>query len=239
MRYEGPVAEVLEVQNENASLLAFLPEFDKALDTRNICIAGLAFSWLLSIAFLFSAIVGLVPGHLGFAGFSFPKHTATILAEALPLAVNTLITACIDCLGFIHTASLRWSLHRENRLQFNSTLRLFTGARKGGPNSRVANAFSACFHILCYAGGSQILVSGMINTISLFFISFGLAGQAFLSTWCLLSSTGKILTWSSNPLNTALVCLHNGMTHHPWRCMVLASPQVYEKGPSAVVPLVR
>lgn len=86
MRHEGPVTEV------------FLPEFDKALGTRNICIAGLAFSWLLSIAFLFFAIVGLVPNHLGLARFSFPKHTATILAEALPLAVNILITACIDCL---------------------------------------------------------------------------------------------------------------------------------------------
>lgn len=79
----------------------------------------------------------------------------------------------------------------------------------------------------------------MINAISLFFISFGLAGQAFLSTWCLLSSTGKILTWSSNPLNTALVCLHKGMAHHPGRCMVPASPQVPEKRPSAVAPLVR
>lgn len=185
------------------------------MSTRNICIADLAFSWLLSISSLFLAIVVLVPDHLGFAGFSFPKHTDTILPEAIPLAVNILITACIDCLGFIHTASLRWSLHRENRLQFNSNLRLFVGTRKGGPNSRVANPFSACCHILCYAGGSQVLVTGMINAISLFLISFGLAGQAFLSTWCFLSSTGKILTWSSNPLNTALVCLHKGMTHHP------------------------
>ena len=224
------------MQNENTS---FLAEFDKALGTRNICIAGLAFSWLLSIAFLFFAIIGLVPGHLDFAGFSFPKQTATILAEALPLAVNILITACIDCLGFIHTALLRWSLYQENQLQFNSNLRLFTGARKGRPNSRVANAFSACCHILCYTGGSQILVSGRINTISLVFISFGLAGQAFLSTWYLLSSTGKILTWSSNPLNTALVCLHNGMTHHPRRYIVPASPQVHKKGPLAVAPLVR
>ena len=79
----------------------------------------------------------------------------------------------------------------------------------------------------------------MINAISLFFISFGLAGQAFMSTWCLLSSTGKILTWSSNPLNTALVCLHKGMTHHPGRFMVPASPQIHEKGPLAVAPLVR
>lgn len=82
-------------------------------------------------------------------------------------------------------------------------------------------------------------MTGMINAISLFFISFGLAGQAFLSTWCLLSSTGKILTWSSNPLNTALVCLHKGMTHHPGRCMVPASPKIHEKGPLAVAPLVR
>lgn len=144
MHHERPVTEVLEVQNENTSLLAFLPPFDKALGTRNICIAGLAFSWLLSISSLFLAIVVLVPDHLGFAGFSFPKHTDTILPEAIPLVVNILITACIDCLGFIHTASLRWSLHRENRLQFNSNLRLFVGTRKGVPNSRVANAFSAC-----------------------------------------------------------------------------------------------
>lgn len=120
MHHEGPVTEVLEVQNENASLLAFLPPFDKALGTRNICIAGLAFSWLLSIFSLFLAIVVLVPNHLGFAGFSFPQHTATILPEALPLAVNILITACIDCLGFIHTASLRWSLRKSTPIQLKS-----------------------------------------------------------------------------------------------------------------------
>lgn len=61
MHHERPVTEVLEVQNENASLLAFLPPFDKALGTRNICIAGLAFSWLLSISSLFLVIVVLVP----------------------------------------------------------------------------------------------------------------------------------------------------------------------------------
>ena len=226
------------MQNENALQVPFLPDFDKALDTRNICIAGLVFSWLLSTAFLFFGVVGLAPRHLGFK-FSVPRHTASILAETLPLAVNILITACINCLGYIHTASLRWSLHRENRLRFNSNLRLFTGARNGGPNSRVANAFSAFCHVLCYAGGSQILVSGRINPMSLVFIGFGLAGEAFLSTWCLLSSNGKILTWSSNPLNTALVCLHNGMSHHPRRCMVPASSQVPEKGPSAVAPSLR
>jgi hypothetical protein len=29
-----------------------------------------------------------------------------------------------------------------------------------------------------------------------------------------------ILTWSSNPLNTTLACLHNGLTRQPGRCML-------------------
>lgn len=153
------------------------------------------------ITFLFFAIARLKPGHLGFTWFSFLAHNAsntTILAEALPLAINILVTACIDYLGFIHTASLRWSLHRENQLQFNSNLRLFTGTRKFGPNSRVGNAFSACCHIICYTGGSQILVSGSINTISLFFISVGLAGQAF----CLLGVCFQVLARFSHGART-------------------------------------
>ena len=74
----------------------------------------------------------------------------------LLLVINVLITSFIYCFGFIHTASLRLSLHREKRLQFNTNLILFTGTRKFGPNSQVANAFPAWCRIMCYSGGQPI-----------------------------------------------------------------------------------
>src|SRR5438552_3640864 len=50
-------------------------------------------------------------------------------ARLMTFVLNILVTLCMDSLGFIQTASLRWSLHREGRLNFNSNLRLLTATK--------------------------------------------------------------------------------------------------------------
>lgn len=190
-----------------------LPEYDKALDMRKICIAGLVLSWLASLACI------------GAAAYAFSRHAAIryhfslALAEILPLLFNIFITLCIDCLSYIHTTSLRWALWREKRLVFNSNLCLFSSARHCAANHWATNAVSAFCLVVSYTGTSQLFINGAINSLALIALGIGLFGQAFIASWCLVSGAEYIYTWSSNPLNTTLDALHRGLARQPGRCM--------------------
>jgi len=208
------------------------PEFDRAISTRNICICGLVATWLVSLFCIGFASYSIHIGeNWGHRLYQLP-HLAS---ELLPLIFNLVVTLCADCLGYIHGTSLRWALWRENRLAFNSNLRLFTGARKSVSNSAIVNAISACWLILTYTGSSQtFLYTGgsnfgdyrnagsdfrvSINNIAVAALGIGLCGQACISTWSLWSA--EIPTWSSNPLNTTLACLRLGLTPRLRRCML-------------------
>ena len=215
-----------------------LPSFDRAITTRNICIAGLLSTWIIALACLVFGAYSLRVGEDWSSNLHRLPHS---LGETLPLLFNVLITLCTDCLGYIHGTSLRWALWRENRLLFNSNLRLFTGARKSASNSYLTNAISACGLVFCYTGSSQMFSSSSstssynvdargvgVNSIALLTLGIGLFGQAFISSWSLLSA--HIITWNSNPLNATLAGLHKGLDHQPKRCL-LSATAIYESGP--------
>jgi len=65
--------------------------------------------------------------------------TATMI---LSLVFNTVFTFCIDSMAFVHSVSLRWALYSEQRLEFNTNLRLLTSSSKSGPNRWYTNIFS-------------------------------------------------------------------------------------------------
>ena len=81
----------------------------------------------------------------------------------------------------------------------------------------------------CYTSSSQLFLPGsvaqqenfILNGIAIAALGIGTLGQAMISTLCLVHSSRLIPTWSSNPLNTALVLLHKGaIKHRPGRCML-------------------
>jgi hypothetical protein len=103
-----------------------------------------------------------------------------------------------------------------------------TGVRRCAPNSRISNVISACCLIISYTSTSQMLLSPSLNGVAAVAIGIGLFGQALLSTWC------RIITWSSNPLNTTLALVHSGPIHRSGRCMTSAlDPEIQD---AAVVP---
>jgi hypothetical protein len=210
---------------------AGLPDFDRAISARNLCVGGLLATWIISLSCIGFASYSLNIGQQWTQQlYNLPNR----VGEVLPLLFNLIITLCADCLGYIHGTSLRWALWRENRLEFNSNLRLFTGSKTSAPNSAIVNAVSAGFLVLTYTGSSQAFLyfeggysAGSpvyfmtVNSMALAALGIGLFGQACIATWALCSA--EIPTWSSNPLNTTLACLHWGLTRHLQRCMLSAT----------------
>ena len=214
-----------------------IPAFDKAHGTRNFCIAGLVFSWGIAVV-----CIALVPWTFR-SGRTFPAQNGGYTAdgqgehifflsarnqELIKLAVNVCITLCTDCLGYIHSTSLRWALKREKELHFNSYLRLAASTRSCSSNRWSTNVVSAILLMACYAASGQLFLSNdsateknfVLNGIAVAALGIGILGQALISTVSLLQATKLIPTWSSNPLNTVLVCMHYGMRHRKNRCML-------------------
>lgn len=130
-------------------------------------------------------------------------------------------------------------------MQYNSNLRLFTSAKRCAANKWPSNFLSAVFQVISYAATSQVFVptestddsyvnipainlKGLtrhtalaINGIGLLIIGIGLLGQSLISVWYLAAGRKSVLSWSLNPINTALACLHGGLlAHRPGRGMM-------------------
>lgn len=163
--------------------------------------------------------------------------------EVLPLGINIIVTFLNESMGYIHSTSLRWSLQYENRLTFNSNLRLLSSSHRSKPNKWYANLLFLFCIILSYATTSLIFLGwnpaltktffsdgsledvpdNMIEVsgVALIFFGLSLLGQAGISTWALAST--KIPTWSSNPLDTVYACIDetnpNQLVRRKDRCM--------------------
>ncbi len=146
-------------------------------------------------------------------------------------------------MGYVHANSLRWALHREGKLEFNSNLRLLTSPKHNRPNRPIPNAVYLIGIILSYGSTSLIFLSlnpelarllekpvdrsdtdGVhINSIALFTLGAGFLLQAIITNWSLLET--DMPTWSSNPLDVARACTvddHDGHRVEPriGRCMM-------------------
>lgn len=235
-------ALVARPKNENH----ILPDYDKSTTTKKACIGAIIIGALLSFTcFVLSVIIfakskqlnasllmGPVPGYAMFlsAGAS----------EVLALTVNVILTLCLEGLAFVHATSLRWALYRENRLSFNTNLRLLTSAKSSGPNKIYVNTISVVSLILCYAATSQLFIVGawngqelrnwvslgpgstLINAVALFILALGLLVNTLIALWSLKWNLRHVPTWSSSPLTNTLAALHHNhhISHHPDRCMM-------------------
>lgn len=213
-----------------------LPPFDRAESTRTLCIVSLALSWAASIACLTLSVHAIVSSG---GGAGSPLPLPGVYRDVLPLVLNIFVALHTESLGYIHSVSLRWSLWKEGRLGFNSSSRLFTSSRSI-QNSWYVNILWAICLVFSFSGASQLFILAynadlatvdplpggsdaletlLLNYIALGALSIGILGQAIISTWSVLGTWNHVLTWSSNPLNTALACLQNGLSHRTGRCM--------------------
>ena len=227
-------------------------ELDKSLLSRNICIGCLFLSWCTAIACMtFGTCItpswndpGWMEDYEPWGRRNAPGYRIKPSAwswwcaiHLIPLAMNVLVTICTDSLGFIQTASLRWSLQQDGLLDFNSNLRLLTATKRNPAHRWYVNLISAFFTSSAYAatpllsswgsfrdGEFGVIGNGKPYWIpqGIIFIYLGLAimGQATLATWCLLLNLKSIPTWSSNPINTTLACLKGDRKRQSERCMM-------------------
>ncbi|OCL10880.1 hypothetical protein AOQ84DRAFT_374513 [Glonium stellatum] len=204
-----------------------LPPVDIGSSTRFQCFVAL----FLGIAsFLACTIYGIA------LRFTSPGSPLIQLPEGLPgeaisFIVTLILTQCLEGLAYVHSISLRWALLRENRLVFNTNIRLFTSSRLSRPNSRYINAISATLLILCYGATSLLVVpqvgstegtySGTyINLVALLSLGVALFGQTLLAIWCYYNNLRNIPSWSSNPLNTTVNMLKQQfIQHREGRCI--------------------
>ncbi|CZR53729.1 uncharacterized protein PAC_03609 [Phialocephala subalpina] len=222
-------------------------KLDKALGSRNCCVIGLCAAWVTGVAGIAGGCYCIYLNHYSKDGdgsgaqFLIP-HAAK---EVLPLGMNVIVTFLNEAMGYIHSTSLRWSLQYENRLTFNSNLRLLSSAKRSKPNTWYCNMLFLVCIILSYATTSLIFLGyntslgrtmdteataatdmkleNIIHVSGIALIIFGISllGQAGLSTWALMGT--KIPTWSSNPLDTVYACTDdtnpNQLVRRKDRCM--------------------
>jgi hypothetical protein len=229
-----------------------LPPYDKALGTRNRCLKGLLLSYVLSITLIICGVVSYVfaaktrnkaiASRLSYsvqegedasyapmddAEMFYPTimvgQLSTGPKEVIILAFNAIVTVVTECLGYIHSVSLRWALYHENRLDHNSNLRLFTSARRSPPNSWYANVTWVLFLTVSYSCASQVLLNGInseddgntvgFNSLAILLLGVCLFTLSLLTTWTLSPPYGhQIVSWNSDPLNTTLSLLHSTWT---------------------------
>lgn len=235
---------------------------DDSVFTRTWCVCGLVLSWIAGIGTL---IAGGICAHLE-ARDGYPAHIilSHTWREVLPLGLNILgtfslpssmlpslvhapddlaVTLLNDSMGYIHACTLRWSLQREGKLDFNSNLRLLTAPKHSRPNGVIPNTIYLAGIVLSYGSTSLTFLSlnpelarllgkaydrsdtdGVhINAVALFTLGAGFVLQATITTWALIET--NIPTWSSNPLDVARACTvdeHDGHRVEPriGRCMM-------------------
>lgn len=176
---KGSVVVVTDRKTPDAKL-------DPALQTRNICAAGLGLGWIFSLACIIVGAIMLSQGHYvvpeeiqGKAIMvNFCEHDiipskeysighriqalypgTSVLVE---LSITILITIVLDCTNYIHAITLKWALFHEGRLEFNSNIRLFTSARARGPNCWYINLISLIGLAISYGALSCIFVDVVI-----------------------------------------------------------------------------
>ncbi|EAQ86847.1 hypothetical protein CHGG_08100 [Chaetomium globosum CBS 148.51] len=183
----------------------------------------------------------VLPLGLNIFGMAFRLVDSFLLRATKPRLC--LVTLLNDSMGYIHSCSLRWSLQREGKLDFNSNLRLLTSPKHSRPNGMIPNAVYLIGIVLSYGSTSLIFLSlnpelarllgkdydsddidGVhINPVALFTLGAGFLLQAIITNWALVET--NIPTWSSNPLDVARVCTvdeHDGHRVEPriGRCMM-------------------
>jgi hypothetical protein len=107
-----------------------LPDFDRSPGTRYGCIAAVVLAFPCCLAcFVTSGFIFRMRSPF----LIYRSPVTTRVAEILSFVVNLLLTQCLEGFGYIHAISLRWALFKEDRLKFNTNLRLFTSSEDQDP----------------------------------------------------------------------------------------------------------
>lgn len=211
------------------------PEFyDRSKLSRTMGLVGLGVAALFGVGCICAGV--MIPPSQN------PKTSGIVVVtlkdswdrEILCLGLNLMVTACTEATGFVHGIALRSALASEQRLRFNTNLRLLSASgRLLSPNGMLVNIMMATLLVLSY--GSSLLVtlsvdmdssSGVtdggfamcISEVPLIVLGGALVLQAAIALVSVYSA--DVLTWSSSPFDiTAALVHHAQILPEPGRCM--------------------
>ncbi|PVF91712.1 hypothetical protein CPB86DRAFT_791859 [Serendipita vermifera] len=151
--------------------------------------------------------------------------------------LNVLITICTDAVGYVHGATLRWTLARENRLEFSTNLRLYSASRKIiSPNGYIANIIMLVTLGMSYSSAAFITMTAKIKAediistvatkdfeaITPSYAALLILGSCFLIQ-ALISIAAlhetHVKTWNTNCLATAEALMDQGLEIQAGNCM--------------------
>ncbi|KAJ5987076.1 hypothetical protein N7451_011441 [Penicillium sp. IBT 35674x] len=171
------------------------PRFHAETATRSGCVAAVSVGAIIALLCFISGIFIIVTNETTLGSRCSISASGQ---EALTLAINVVLTFCIDGMMFVHSVSLRWTLYHEERLEYNTNVRLFTSSQKPGPNSWYINSMALFCLVLSYGSSSILLVYDeaplshkmadatgprppLINATALVALGMGLGGQAAIA----------------------------------------------------------
>lgn len=209
-----------------SSTTALQMPFSRGHTSRVICVIGLIACWIFCSAFLVLGIFvyrrGCVTVRLG-----------RISREIVALGINISVTLFNEVVGYIHGLSLRWALHAEGRLDFNTNMRLGTGVKTATSllNTWYSNVLMTLGLVVSYSSVPLIFLGSdpstdlgiaFVSGLAIILCTSALLFQASVATFCLLSPIA-IPTWSSDPIDNAVACLASDirpkLQRIPNRCM--------------------
>ncbi|KAF7979526.1 hypothetical protein HWV62_42106 [Athelia sp. TMB] len=181
----------------------------------------------------------------------------TLPTEILSLLLNFVVTIFTECIGFVHSVTLKSALASHGQLDFNTNPRLFSLMRFQHwyhPNGPICNTAMMVLLTLSYSSSSLCIVpiqslssndgsisdywSALLLGVPAILLGVTILLQAFIAIYSI--SAVNILTWSSSPFDTAFAMLRSGLIiRSPGRSMhtavdgdiPLAPPREYQ--PSA------
>ena len=206
--------------------------YDKGRGTRMVALILLIIAFLLFATF--TGVSGFLPVHNGTLvwttalapgsalrlGVAFQTDTE-FAAKGLSLAFFLVMWIMTSNLNFIHGVSLRWAKAEEHKLEYNHILRVFNPSKISITNGITANVLWAICLFLCYGGAAtafyqETIITSDITKVHIVYIdavSLGACGLSGLilsiiaaAGWWTGERSGRIKTWNSHPLNTALAC---------------------------------
>ncbi|KAG1739821.1 uncharacterized protein EDB91DRAFT_1248578 [Suillus paluster] len=209
---------------EDGDPSSFSPEtgiesFDRAPTSRKYALVGVVCSTIISCScIIVGGAICVSDGTSGYTGAPL-----SVNKEALGLTLNLLVTLCTESIGLVHSVSLRSALASENRLHFNTNLRLLTAAHGWcSPNGVFFNGVMTVLLIMSYSSSSLVIYTPVDpdrnQTPMIKLVVIALSGM-----WAV-----EILTWSSSPFD--FTC-RDGPQHpidrssfamHAWRVCAVA-----------------
>lgn len=211
------------------------PEFyDRSNLSRMVGLVGVGVAALFSSLCIFMGFMIFVSKNTISSGVVVVSLRNGVEKELLCLALNLMVTACTEATGFVHGIALRSALASQQRLRFNTNLRLLSaGSGWFNANGTLCNLVMAILLIVSYSssllvalsvdmGSSSGVTDGglaiCVSEVPLIILGVSLLLQAIIaltSVWA-----ADILTWSSSPFDiTAALVHHAQILPEPGQCM--------------------